>query len=465
MLLYSLAMLLQVIYVFRNGHHQMHIVRKTHDGTVKMFSTTPQCKAGKSPWGCIQGCQFPVLAKSGEQCYGIQNRQGEYAAFRKSQLDPSLWKICSFTQMWMRLRSENKDEKLSKLLTMMVSSKPFTANPNEGDFNSDGLNVKYEGLPETEKREFVEFLSSAISASMAEESLDKVPGLCNVYKKRKITDDDEDSKKMRLTKSEEIIKAKKCELNDRDGVEANVQRSMKFRKMVSIDKLQNSPQLEKESPLNPARVKHLATKMKESFDLSQITLTVCPEESDNILSENDDQVKYVVISGRARLAALKLLDKELELVDLKGCEGREILCVVLDITNRGVQSYVHNRANKIQADIVGFRPENLIVTLTTLREIEQNETEAAETIRRYAVNQELAPEDVNVLKKLALWLKMLTIVDYLNDPIKVCVGNQNYKVSNCQENTIFSNHTILYITLLFNMRRRKKQNIFFSKYL
>ena len=331
--------------------------------------------------------------------------------FRKDQLEPSLWKICRFTQMWMRLRSEGKEVELSKLISMLVSSKPFTLDPKEEQFNSDGLHVKHTGMHEEENQLFNEFLSSAVEASMTVEALSEVPGLCNGYKKRGLGGDEENDgvKKRRLTKAEEVKTAKCSELNDRDGVEAEVKRSLKTRKLVSLDNLRNSPQLEKEDPLNQVRVKDLARKMKESFDLSQITLTVSPEETENIYDENCENAKFVVISGRYRLAALKQLDDESELEGLKGCERREILCVVLDLCSPSTQSYVHKRSNKIQADVAGFRAENLIFTLAGLKEIVKDRAEAVETIRRYAVNLELAPDEVNVLKKLALWQKVVTI--------------------------------------------------------
>ena len=136
--------------MFRNGHHQLHIVRKTHDGTIKLFSTTPQTKAAKLTWGIIRSCKFPVTAQNGPECYGLTNQQGSSFMFRKDQLEPSLWKNCRFIQMWMRLRSEGKEVELSKLISMLVSSKPFTLDPAKAQFDSDGLHVKHTGTLDEE---------------------------------------------------------------------------------------------------------------------------------------------------------------------------------------------------------------------------------------------------------------------------------------------------------------------------
>ena len=391
-------------------------MRKCHDGQIKHFSTEAQTKVYKAPWGVIKGCTFPVNEQaSGESCYGFENKQGSSTAFRKSQLDPTLWKVCTFTQLWMQMRSEGKEVKLSRFITMMVESKPFSSQSDSFVFDADGLPDKYADIPEDERKEFSEFLASGVQASMMVEALSEVPALCNGSRKRKDgLQGNDDNQKKRLSKVEEIQKAKASELDDRDGVEAEVQRSTKVRKMVSIDKLMNSKRLEKESPLNPMRVADLAKKIKENFDLSQMTLIVCPEDKENIYDENDEESTYVVISGRYRFEALKKLDNEGHFEALKGFDERKILCVVIDSQNSGIQSYVHNRSNKIQADVAGFRPENLVFSLLSLRETVKDKSEAAETIRRFAVNLELPGDEVVVLTKLATWnqedLENLTVL-------------------------------------------------------
>ena len=248
--------------LFRNGHHQMHLVRKTHEGQIKLFSAEAQTKVSKAPWGVIQGCKYPVNEQlSGESCFGFQNRQGSNTAFKKSQLDPTLWKICPFTRLLMKMRSDGKEIQISRFVTMMVSSKPFSSQTDSLEFDADCLPPKFSEVSEEERKDFREFLSSALEASMSVEALSEIPALCNGSRKRKDAGQvDEVFQKKRLSKAEEIQKAKATELDDRDGVEAQVQRSTKVRKLVSIEKLQNSKRLEKESPLNPTRVNYLAKK-------------------------------------------------------------------------------------------------------------------------------------------------------------------------------------------------------------
>ena len=408
----------------------MHLVRKTHEGQIKLFSAEAQTKVSKAPWGVIQGCKYPVNEQlSGESCFGFANRQGSNTAFKKSQLDPTLWKICPFTRLLMKMRSDGKEIQISQFVTMMVSSKPFSSQTDSLEFDADCLPPKFSEVSEEERKDFREFLSSALEASMSVEALSEIPALCNGSRKRKDAGQvDEVFQKKRLSKAEEIQKAKATELDDRDGVEAQVQRSTKVRKLVSIEKLQNSKRLEKESPLNPTRVNYLAKKMKENFDLSQITLIVCPEDTENIYSEDDEEAKYLVISGRYRLAALKKLDEEKHFETLKGCEERKILCVVIDSQNSGTQSYVFNKSNKIQADVAGFRPENLIFTLVTLRKTLKDKTEAAEAIRRYAVNLELPGDEVVVLTKLALWQH-----DDLENLAGLLQAYKNFKTKDLEE--------------------------------
>ena len=60
-------------------------------------------------------------------------------------------------------------------------------------------------------------------------------------------------------------------------MEAKVQRRIVTRKCISLDNLTYSNKLAKESPMNESRARSLYKSMKENFDLSQMTLTVCPD--------------------------------------------------------------------------------------------------------------------------------------------------------------------------------------------
>ena len=370
---------------------------------MKLFSTSSRSCSIKQPWGCISDCKFPV----NNSCFGLKNKQGSSQAFQKSQLDPSLWKICPFTTSWLAMRAEGKEEKLARFVSHMLKCKQFVHHPSDENYNKDGLDLRHNTLTEEETVEFLQFLSEAVDAKMDVESLSAVPSMCNGMRKRRQVDscDDEERivRKKRLTRAEEVEKAKLLDLEDENGMEAKVKRSIVTRRCISLDNLTYSKKLAKESPMNDSRTRLLLKSVKENFDLSQMTLTVCPDpdyENCDVMSED---CKFVVISGRYRLAVLKNLDEQQLLTGIAGCEDREVMCVILDTTSASDQSYIHHRSNKIQSDVLGFRCEALVFTALELHETIKDTAEVAETIRRFAVNLEIPAEEVGILKKLALW--------------------------------------------------------------
>ena len=298
--------------------------------------------------------KYPVNMKEGDgdPLFGLKNKQGSAQAFKRSWLDPSLWKVHPFTTKWMSLRSEEREAALAKFVSLMVNTKFFVASPDDDKFDQDGV-LKTSLLDEAEREEFLEFLKEAQNAATAVEYLSEVPSLCNGSHKRKSNPDQVSVKKVTLTKAEEVNLSKQADLNDNEGVEAKLADSTKGRYNIHLDNLSNSVHLEKESPINPARVASLAKSIDENFDLSQLCFIVCPKDG----KENG---KFTVISGRYWLEALKKLAREGKLENKKGIETKKVLCVLLQDNSPGTQSYVQNRSNKIQANVRGFSSESHI---------------------------------------------------------------------------------------------------------
>ena len=361
---------------------QLHIVRKTYRGEVVLFSNSSRTSIVKEPWGCIKNCKFPVKTDK----FGMTNSQGRSIAFNKSQLDPSLWKICPFTRSLIVMRAEGQEEKLSRFVSLMLRCKQFVTNPIDENYDKDGVDIKQKIVGEEEMVDFCQFLSEALEASMPVEELSDIPGKCNGGKKRSRkevhdSEDDEDVvNKKRLTRAEEIEKAKLDELKNKKGMEAQVKQSISTRREVSLDNLVYSKKLEKESPINEARVNSLYKSVKENFDLSQMTLTVClhPDSEDSGVLDKDS--KFVVICGRYRLLVLQKLDAQSLLKKIPGFEDREVMCIVLDSISPSIQSYIYHRSNKIQADVLGFSCNSLVFTVLGLRETIRDTAEVAEII-------------------------------------------------------------------------------------
>lgn len=386
---------------------------RNHEGAIKNFSTSSRKKSRKEPWGVVADCKFPANLKTGEICFGFTNRNNSLQAFQVCQLDPSLWKACPFTAKLMQLRSEGEEEKIAKLLSLVLHSQAFSVKPDNEKFDEGGLEKEAMArLRDEEKDEAHHFLASALASSMEVASLSEVPSLCNGSRKRSTEEEGEDKeeikvKKKKLTNTEQVQKAKQEELADEEGIEVEVQKGVSSRREILIDELENSPHLENESPVNAVRVQNLLKSMEENFDLSQIILTVCLSDDQVEPTKGGEKKKHMkhCLHGRHRLAALKIMDQKGSLAVKKGMEDRRVICVVLESDSPSAQSYVQLRGNKIQADVKGFNPVQVIFSIYNLR-LEQDKEQVAETIRRFGVQLELSSEDVNLLKKMAIWLKL-----------------------------------------------------------
>ena len=381
------------------------IMRKNHEGDIKLFSASPPTKTVKDPWGCVADCRFPVQA-GGNICFGMKNRNNSQQAFRADQFDPSLWNTSDFTTTLMSLRSTGEEQKLARLLSMVLHSKPFVVKPDDSKFDKDGLEIAVsKNIDEATRQEAVEFLGEAVSASMAVESLTELPGLCRGGRKRDTVGGEEvQVKKKKLSRQEEIVKAKQIELDDEEGIEREIKVS--GRMTILMDMIENSKHLEKENPVNAVRVTSLVSSMEQNFDLSQLVLTVT--------LSNAEKDRYDCIQGRNRLAALKLMDQRGTLTSKKGFSDRKVMCVVIETNTPSTQSYIHHRGNRIQANIRKFNPVQVIYSIENLRLLHEKEM-VTETIRRFGVQLELPAEDVSLLKKLSAWLSLYTIIFKLNN--------------------------------------------------
>ena len=381
----------------------MIMMKKNHEGEIKPHSASAASKVVKEPWGCVADCRFPVTTND-QLCYGMTNLNKSQQAFRADQFDPSLWKTCPFTTRLMSLRSEGQESKLAQLIAMMLRSKPFAVRPDDSKYDKDGLEIEVvKGYSLVARQEVVDFLTEAVSASVAVESLSEVVAICRGSRKRDTEAGGEASsvgvKKKRFTQQEQIEKDKLKELAEEDGIEKAVK--VRSRMSLKLDDIQNSEHLEKESPVNAVRVMNLVKSMEQNFDLAQMVLTVTHSDR--------DPTKYDCIQGRNRLSALKMMDQTGSLKTKKGFEDRNVLCVLIESSSPTTQSYVHHRGNKIQSDVRKFNPVQVIFSIENLR-LRNDKEKVAEIIRRYGVQLGLPADDVGLLKKLSLWLKSYTIL-------------------------------------------------------
>ena len=375
---------------------ELRIGWRDAQGHLSYFSKDGRAKINKSPIGPVHEVEY--LEKGGnknQDVFMITTKQRTKITFNVDNLNPTIWKICTWTNKWLELKTAGQEMQLARMLSALCQSKTFEYNLNTDDFENDVTNCTKDM-----EEDFDSFLSAAKKDVMDVDSLSEAIEKCVGMKKRKLTDDT--SSKKRLTK-EELLKMRQLEeIKTKDGLEAETVRNTEARLEISLDKLKLSPHLQKDCPVRGIRVEKLAREMKKIFDPSQLIFTVFPTSQQFSPNSTNEDVTYWVIAGQHRFAALLLLDKEGCLTHLPTLQDRKVLCVVINSSSTTLQSYVAKRNGLIQADCQEHSTHQLIFTLAGLRERMTEET-ASETIRRMSSLLKVSGDEISYLRRISQW--------------------------------------------------------------
>ena len=405
---------------------ELRIGWRDAQGNLSYFSKDGRAKINKSPIGPVHEVEFVEKGGSKNQdIFKIITKQKTKIIFNVDNLDPTIWKICTWTNKWLELKTAGQEMQLARMLTALCQSKTFDHYSNANDFENDGNFIQ------DIKEDFDSFLFAATNDVMDVDSLSEAIEKCAGRKKRKLVDDSRPKK--RLTK-EELLRVRQLEeIKTKDGLEAETVRNTEARLEISLDKLKLSPHLQKECPVRNIRVEKLAREMKKIFDPSQLIFTVVPTSQQFSPNSTNNDVTYWVIAGQHRFAALLLLDKEGCLTHLPTLQDRKVLCVVINSCSTTLQSYVAKRNGLIQADCQEHSTHQLIFTLAGLRE-RMNEETASETIRRMSSLLKVSGDEISYLRRISHWSN-----ECLTDLTAIIRAYMNFKTLDVQEQKRLSN--------------------------
>ena len=183
---------------------ELRIGWRDAQGNLSYFSKDGRAKINKSPIGPVHEVEY--LEKGGnknQDVFKITTKQKTKIAFNVDNLNPTIWKICTWTNKWLELKTAGQEMQLARMLTALCQSKTFEYNSNTEDFENDVTN-----FIKDMKEDFDFFLSAAKKDVMDVDSLSEAIEKCVGMKKRKLTDNTRSKK--RLTK-EELLKVRQLE--------------------------------------------------------------------------------------------------------------------------------------------------------------------------------------------------------------------------------------------------------------
>ena len=262
------------VVINRRGQQlQLHILWKKADGNVQLFSTTGSSARIKEPWGPVKSCEFGM--KQEEEVFGFRNRSGKPAGFQDARCQPLLWNNNSFSAKWLEFRAKNQKVLLAKFINILLSSKEFTVNPKDEDYEEDGTSKASDkaGLDKDELEEMVHFIKAAKDCAVPVDAIGEILSQCST---KRTTEETSEQSKKHLKTEESVEAARQKEIDNKTGIELEFAKSIVGRMEVPLKKIFPSSVLDQESPLTQERVLHLAASMRQTLDLAQLCLTVCP---------------------------------------------------------------------------------------------------------------------------------------------------------------------------------------------
>ena len=399
-----------------DGPVQLDIGWKYVDGSIGLFSADPKNKTNRRAWGRIIGCKMKQVVQSGEsqECYIFENKGRERKGFKYDELNPTLWKMCDFSAKLLELRSEQKKNLISLYLHLMVHSNKFSEH-RDGVHDSLGFAENGSGVTVDEiiqndgsLEEYQEFLAKALGDQVKVESENDIIRSAEGSRKGKAGEPNQTQTntldmmvKVKRSRKEQIEDLKTAEIEDSNGVEKSYIGKFIGREDINIDQLTVSESVK--IPMKTFKVYGLAEKILQRPDPSLLILTVCPASGQSFDEQNLKRNKYDVIHGRHRVEALKRLHQKGQLVNVPGCEDREISCIIVKTQCALEVNYAALRGNDVQSDYVR-KPfiHELVFVLDGLKGTYSN-NKIEEMIMRYSTLLEFGHDERTALKKICLW--------------------------------------------------------------
>ena len=115
----------------QNGVMELRIGWRDAQGHLSYFSKDGRAKINKSPIGPVHEVEY--LEKGGnknQDVFMITTKQRTKITFNVDNLNPTIWKICTWTNKWLELKTAGQEMQLARMLSALCQSKTFEYNLN-----------------------------------------------------------------------------------------------------------------------------------------------------------------------------------------------------------------------------------------------------------------------------------------------------------------------------------------------
>ena len=222
-------------------------------------------------------------------------------------------------------------------------------------------------------------------------------------KKKKLSGSETDAmapeaKRCRLN---ETLDSKASALTDEKGEEVKVKKEFLGRCDVPLHLLDISSKVC--TPVVREVVDGLKEAIKNRFEPSLIKFTVAPKDPEKFNWDFANMAEYWVLSGRHLLTALKELDGDGVLENLKTLQKKSVTCFILKSSSALVMNYANIRLKDIESFYTNKPEIQSLLTVYQGLAKEVSTKESLDAVYRYASTLGFTTKDKEALKRLLQW--------------------------------------------------------------
>ena len=157
------------------------------------------------------------------------------------------------------------------------------------------------------------------------------------------------------------------------------------------------------APFSVEKVKGVKESILTAFEPSLIKMVVCPKNPEELEKTNLAASQYEVLQGRHLLEALKQLQSEGRLTNLKTLQKGQVTCYILSTKSADLKTYSNLRAKEIEAAWANSTDIEELLNVHLGLKSELGEVDSRAAILRYTNFIGFSSDDKAALSKLIAW--------------------------------------------------------------
>ena len=400
------------------GTHELQVGYKTTKQIVHPLSLLKKGAPVKVPFGPPTECRFEVKNRTSDEPvaeFVFKNKRNQSIALKDSILNSVEFHVNNFTRKITALVTvENKKSLLSLYLTLLNRTENFVHH-RSGVHELRGFLINGDGITEQtlidaggSVEDFDEFVRFAIESAPVNiykrfgEAWSEVSQERKGSNKRKVVSlpsDSQPTKKIKLSKSENLCNNEKEELEDEMGLEKAYQDSFCGIAHIPLDSITVCPQMQVK--INPFRVEYIKSSMMKRYNPALSVIVVCPVDDSKKMDVSRD--KFYVVQKVKCLLAFKKLDATGDFVTKHGHQDRKVLAFVLSSNKAELMQYANLSENLITGQFANKTVAQDILHHFHCLTLKDSSVNALKVVERMGRLCSIRPEDCTAMERICKW--------------------------------------------------------------